>query len=157
MSNMKQRYFKSFVAVLAAVTAPLMAGCEMALPTGPSELTKGIVIYEDATFLGKSAHVTTSIRDLWDVKGPCKSTDVAAGVIVSILGQEAVNSTTESWDDCISSLQVTPGSRAIVYSDPDFHGRSLEVVSDVANLQLAAANPIGMNDQISSIRVVPPQ
>lgn len=92
------------------------------------------------------------------VPSPCKSTDVAAGVIVSILFQEPVDSTTESWDDCISSIQVTPGSRAIVYSDPDFHGRSLEVASDVAKLQLAtAANPFGMNDQIFSIRVVPPE
>ena len=48
------------------------AGCEKELPTGPSELTSGIVVYEHANYVGRSAHITEDIRDLGEVTGPCQ-------------------------------------------------------------------------------------
>jgi hypothetical protein len=49
---------------------------------------------------------------------------------------------------------VTPGWRAIVYRDPDFKGRSLEVMADAIDLKLAVN--VGLNREISSIRLFPP-
>jgi hypothetical protein len=149
MSNMKKRLFTLFVTALAGVTALLMAGCEMALPTAPSELTTGIVIYERTNFLGKSALVKTSIADLGDFKGPCNAEDG-----LSIIFSPQTPITTSSWDDCIASIRVTPGWRAIVYRDPDFKGRSLEVMADAIDLKLAVN--VGLNREISSIRLFPP-
>ena len=145
-----------FVVALAGVTAFLMAGCSSGLPTAPSELMKGIGIYQDADFRGRSASVMTSIRDLGNLSsGPCKAVDTGASVINFISGALAGGSTStiesKSWDDCISSIRVAPGAHAIVYRDPDFHGQSLEIVSDVPDLKL-----VRMNDEISSIRVVSP-
>ena len=50
---------------------PLLGGCQDKLPTAPSELTTGVIIYEHANFIGESAHITADISDLEDVRGPC--------------------------------------------------------------------------------------
>jgi len=58
--------------LVAASAITLASGCEQVLPTAPSELTTGIVVYEHANYLGQSAHVTKDIRDLKDIdEGPC--------------------------------------------------------------------------------------
>jgi hypothetical protein len=155
------------VALGFLAVAAVMEGCS-GLPTAPSELTDGIAIYERANFLGKSALVKSSIGDLDSSDGPCKAVDTIA-TILSYSGTVY----SHSWDDCISSIRVTPGWRAIVYRDPDFHGSSVEIVSDVVDLQQLAATLITvgeyrqasggpvhlgalMSHEISSIRVFPP-
>jgi hypothetical protein len=44
----------------------LSIGCDeiATLPTAPSELVEGIVVYEHANFRGASAHITADISDL---------------------------------------------------------------------------------------------
>ena len=53
-------------AVLAMALPMLvcLTGCRKSLPTAPSELSTGIVVYEHMTFEGESAHITRDISDL---------------------------------------------------------------------------------------------
>jgi len=123
------------------------AGCEKELPTGPSELTSGIVVYEHANYVGRSAHITEDIRDLGEVTGPCQheSGGPVSGSIPYF-----------DWDDCISSVKVAPGWRATLYRDPNYRDDSLDITADVPNLQLVTEHDCpkgGLNDCVSSIRV----
>ena len=127
-------------AFLVCLLPLLLAGCEMTLPSAPSDLTTGIVIFEHANYLGRSAHVTTDIEDLRDYKeGPCE-TDSESG---------------PDWNDCISSVRIAPGWRATLYRNPDFKGESVEAASDLSNLQLekGTCDHDGLNDCITSIRL----
>jgi hypothetical protein len=126
---------------------PLLA-CQKSLPTAPSELTTGITIYQHADYLGESAHVTQDIKDLKDFKGPCERIGYS-GVVGSPVDSH------DEWDDCISSIRVSPGWRATVYRDDDFDGDRLEVTGDIPNLQLVSGkcDKGGFNDCVTSIRV----
>lgn len=127
-----------------------MAGCESAsLPTAPSDLTSGVSIYEDANFLGDSALLTTSYTDLSDFKGPCEHTDTDANGNVSY---------TYDWNDCLSSVRVAQGWRAVIYRDTNYRGQALEITADAPNLQLVAGtcSHDGLNDCITSINVIAP-
>jgi hypothetical protein len=57
--------------VLALCGVALVVGCQKSLPTAPSELTAGIVMYEHDDYLGNSAHVVANITSLYNVSGPC--------------------------------------------------------------------------------------
>jgi hypothetical protein len=130
--------------VLVAIGA---AACQQSLPSGPSELATGITIYEDANYLGRSAHITEDIRDLRDVRGPCEhyDSDAAGG------GRYVYN-----WNDCISSVRVAPGWRATLFRDDGYRDDSLEITADTPNLQLITQHDCpkdGLNDCVTSIRV----
>jgi hypothetical protein len=115
-----------------------LSGCEMTLPSAPSDLTTGIVVYEHANYLGQSAHVTNDIKDLKSVdRGPCTTED------------------SSDWNDCISSVRIAPGTRATLYRDPNFKGESLELSGDIPNLQLATVScpHYGLNDCVTAIRI----
>jgi len=129
---------------LAAIVCMLLVldGCRDRLPTAPSELTAGIVIYQHANFLGESAHITADISDLEKVRGPCERRDD--------------DSVTDSWDDCVSSVRVAPGWRATLYEDPNFKGWAADVGEEnVANYQLTRGpcSRDTFNDCASSVRV----
>ena len=128
-----------------------IAGCEGAprLPAAPSDLTSGVSIYEHANFLGDSALLTISYTDLSDFKGPCEHTDSDANGSTSV---------TFDWNDCVSSIKVAQGWRAIIYRDSNHRGQSLEVTADLPNLQLAAGtcSHDGRNDCVTSIKVIAP-
>jgi hypothetical protein len=133
-------------ALWAVLVTLILPGCSKSLPTAPTELTTGIVIYEHANYLGRSAHVTADLRDLKSFQGPCERTETN------------VNGTSHQvpeWDDCISSVRVAPGWRATIYEHDDFTGERLEVVADLPNLQLVngSCSHGGLNDCITSIRV----
>jgi hypothetical protein len=124
-----------------------MSGCDgflYTLPTAPSDLTNGITIYEHWNYQGQSAAVESDIADLGIYDGPCedKNDDLDYPV----------------WDDCISSIRVAPGWRAIIYSRKDFQGESLEITADVPNLQLVkgSCDHDGLNDCITSIKLLAP-
>src|SRR6059036_2313044 len=105
------------------IAVAFLDACRDKLPTAPSELTEGIVIYQDANFLGKAAYVTSDIRNLRDVDGPCR--------------QGGGDDVVDSWDDCVSSVRVAPGWRAALYEDPNFKGWAADVGEEnVANYQL---------------------
>lgn len=45
--------------------------CKKDLPSGPSELTAGVTIYEHAHFQGASALLTSDVSNLENYNGPC--------------------------------------------------------------------------------------
>jgi hypothetical protein len=123
-------------------------GCEVdRLPTAPSDLTSGIVVYEDANYLGRSAHITSDISDLRDVRGPCEHYESNA---------RAGGRYYYDWNDCISSVRVAPGWHATLYRDDNYRDDALDVTADVPNLQLVTQHDCpkdGLNDCVTSIRV----
>lgn len=126
-----------------------VSGCQKSLPTAPSDLATGIVVYEHANYLGQSAHVVQDIKDLKDFKGPC---------VEFHQGATGVNEARDVWNDCISSIRVAPGWRATLYRDDDFTGDRLEVSTDLPNLQLVMGrcDKDGFNDCTTSIRLFAP-
>ena len=114
------------------------------LPAGPSSLTRGVILYEHANFLGNQAHLESSLDDLSEFDGPCYHSDGDTDYF--------------DWNDCISSIRVAPGWRAVVFEHDEFDGDRLEIVSDVANLQLVAGScdHEGLNDCVTSIKVIAP-
>ena len=131
-----------------AIAAFFLESCgDNLLPTAPSELTTGVVIYQHANFLGESAHITSDIENLESVRGPCVRSDTDAN---------GNTSSTDSWDDCASSIRVAPGWRATLYEDPKFKGWAADVGEEnVANYQLVRGpcSHDTFNDCASSIRV----
>ena len=130
------RYAGSFVA------AVLLVGCVESLPTAPSELTTGVTIYEHANFVGASAHLTQDVSDLKGYAGPCE--------------HELTETTAQNdWNDCVSSVRIAPGWYAVIFTDDDFRGQSLELTADAPNLQLVpgSCSHGGLNDCITSVRV----
>jgi hypothetical protein len=110
----------------------------LTLPVAPSELTTGIIIYEHANYLGQSAHVTEDIKDLRSIdRGACALEDAT------------------TWNDCVSSVRVAPGTRITLFRDPNFRGESLELTGDVPNLQLEKGTcpHEGLNDCVTAIRI----
>ena len=75
------------------------------LPGAPTTHTTGYVIYEGAGFAGTSAHLEADLADLQKPDGPCKQIDEA-----------------DSWDDCVSSIRLSPGTRIVAFVDADFKG-----------------------------------
>lgn len=138
---------RSGTAALGVVAWLTSAGCDTRLPMAPSDLTTGIVVYEHANFQGDSAHITQDTPDLRDVRGPCRHESSGA----------SPGSTTYyfDWNDCISSVRVAPGWRAILYRDDNYRDDSLELTADHSNLQLVNHDcpNDGLNDCVSSIRV----
>jgi hypothetical protein len=123
-----------------------LAACQDSLPTAPSDLQSGLVIFQHANFLGESAHVTASVSNLASVEGPCIETDTSA---------DGSTSTRESWKDCISSVRVAPGWQATLYRNTNYRGDKLDVTGEVANLQLSRGDcdHDGFNDCTTAIRV----
>jgi hypothetical protein len=136
-------------AAIAALALLIACETQKMLPTAPSDLTTGIVIYEHADYLGASAHVTEDITDLKDFEGPCERTE-----------SDSSGSTTtiHLWDDCVSSVRVAPGWQALLYRDDDFDGDLLRVTQDVPNLTLSRGDcdKGGFNDCVTSIRLIRP-
>lgn len=135
-------------ATAAAAGLLFLVGCMEKLPGAPSEVTSGVTIYEHANFKGTSAFLTSDVSSLADYEGPCEHT-------TSYGGYPGGSTTVRNWAGCVSSLKVAPGWRAIIYTSVNFKGQSLEVTSDVSNLQLApgTCDAGGLNDCILSIRV----
>ena len=127
-----------------------MAGCEMAVAApAPSDLSSGVSIYEHANFSGDSALLTASSMNLSEFTGPCEHSDTDANGSVSY---------SYDWNDCVSSVRVAQGWRAVIYRDTNYRGQALEITADAPNLQLVAGtcSHDGLNDCITSIKVIAP-
>jgi hypothetical protein len=139
--------------VLGIATLMLLAACDVQdkLPTAPSELTSGIVIYEHANYQGASAHVTEDIGHLRDVKGPCERFEGGSG-------PADPGTTIHLWDDCLSSVRVAPGWRAVLYKHGDFGGDQFPVTQDIPDLTVVRGDcdKGGFNDCVTSIRLIRP-
>lgn len=131
----------STMRLVALLSIVGIAACQLKLPAAPSELTEGVVIYQDADYLGASAHVTKDVSNLQDYAGPCQ--------------QDFEDYSTKSWAFCISSIRVAPGWRATIYDRTNYRGQFLNVVEDTPNLVLVNGDcrKGGLNDCIVSIRV----
>ena len=125
--------------------AVLTIACADELPTAPSELLAGIVVYEHANFEGESGHITEDISDLQGFDGPCERTDYS----------DRYSTTEHSWNDCISSVRVAPGWSATLYRDDGYDDDALTITADMPNLQLAPhdCDHGGLNDCVTSVRV----
>ena len=129
--------------VYGAVTCVVASGCRPDLPTAPSELTSGIVVYDFQDYQGESAHVTEDISDLDDVQGPCRKSD-SDGTFMDI------------WDDCISSVRIAPGWEAHLYEHPNFGGWDGIVRQDISDLGEVLGpchSDNNLDNCVSSIRV----
>lgn len=136
------------MAVLAIV------GCGApSLPTAPSELTAGIVIYEDIDFQGVSGYVDRDLNDLSVFKGPCTGVEEEElpPSSYTIPGGARV----PGWNDCISSVRVAPGWSATLYRSKDYGRDFIEITADMPDLRAATARCPngGLNDCVTSIRV----
>jgi hypothetical protein len=131
------------ILTVALVLAPI-AGCMESLPSAPSELTTGIIVYEHANFQGESAHITHDIADLWDFNGPCEHSHIFPDT-----------TTTYDWNDCISSVRVAPGWKATLYRDDGYGDDAFAITSDMPDLVNAPHDcpHWGLNDCVTSIRV----
>jgi hypothetical protein len=144
---MRTRITVLLVVLVVSLLGVLAACKEKKLPGAPSDLTRGITIYEHANFTGASALLISDVRTLTDYKGPCQHNSYNPGTGITV--------PTFDWNDCVSSVRIATGWRATVYRDEDFKGQSLEITGDVANLQLVPGpcDHDGFNDCITAIRV----
>jgi hypothetical protein len=127
--------------VLAAAALLLTAACGTPKLLSAPE---GIAIFEDREYRGRSVTIDRDIRDLDEFQGPCYETE----------GSYPTQSTSYTWNDCISSIRVPAGWSATVYGDDDYEGSSLTITADVPDLRRVPGRcGEGMNDCISSIRV----
>lgn len=122
------------VVVLAAT------GCDDN-PQGPSQ---GITVWEDPNFRGSGETFAGSVFDLDDVRGPCTGFFDTVG--------------DGSWDDCISSIQVSPGWEVTIFEDDENEGESLTLTTDVRDLE-EVRGPCGddWDDCISSMQIRAPR
>lgn len=133
---------KAFLRVTCAATlALLLPACGSGLqPLGPTAVDEGIVVYIHSGFRGSSQAIAADVANLGKVEGPCAKGD----------GE----STTLSWDDCISSIRVMPGWGVTVYRDREFKGATIELTADSLDLSAITGSCSGSyNDCISSLRV----
>ena len=120
---------------LAAILLPACSGPE---PIGPTPVDQGVIIFIHSGFRGPSQQLGTDITDLTTVEGPCGNSEEG----------------TPTWNDCISSVRVLPGWGATLYGDRNFHGATIQLTEDVADLALKTGSCSGSYDDcISSIRV----
>ncbi len=87
-------------------------------------------IYEDISYGGASLAVTSDIPSLSVLSGPC-------------------GWFSNTWNDCISSIKVTPGYALVLYKDANYQGSFVVKTSDDSSL----VDDV-FNDMVSSIQVV---
>jgi hypothetical protein len=126
----------------------LTAACEeQALRPPPNRLTSGIVIYQDLSYGGASAYITSDVPYLRGYASPCIETD-------DTLDDPHFSRGSRSWSNCMSSVRVAPGWKATLYSGNNFTGDEVEVLADVPDLRDLPGNCGGtLNDCVSSVRV----
>ena len=111
--------------------------------TGPSE---GFIVYEHPNYGGDSLALIYYISDLKDIQGPCNEYTDSFGV-----------ETGGDWNDCISSIRVSPGWAGTIFKHDDYLGGYLTVTSDIQDLE-HVSGPCGddWENCITSIRVTRP-
>ena len=123
------------VAILLA--AILVTGCSDD-PTSP--ILDGVTFYEFDNFNGEFGFLRDDMADLNFMGGPCGG-----------IGEN-------NWSECISSIEVSDGWKAILYQLDGFNGDSLVVLSIRSDLDSSeGCGAIGDWDNCAkSIRVIRP-
>jgi len=120
---------------VGAMIATLVVGCSSS-PSSPTE--KALTLFVDRDYGGSWHDVTGDEPNLSHVLGPCDKGDYASG----------------TYDDCISSIRVTPGWVATGYRDRNYSGPTFEITADIPNLRdIHGVCDHGFDDCLSSIRV----
>ena len=127
----RERQVRRAILLTAAILA--LVACDT--HTGPDE---GITFFEHPNFEGSSHTTQSDVFDFDDIRGPCGETDTSSG----------------DWDNCISSVQVSPGWEATIYEHDEYEGDTLTVTGDIRDLD-DVSGPCGndWDDCISSVRV----
>lgn len=113
----------------------VLAGCSSS-PTTPSE--KALTLFVDRNYEGSWLDVSGDKGNLSNVRGPCNQSEYYTG----------------DWNDCISSIRLSPGWVATGYRDRNFSGPTFEITEDIPNLRnIPGACEHGFDDCLSSIRV----
>ena len=105
---------------------------------GPSE---GVTLYEHPNFGGDARTFGSSFSDLDFIDGPCGAGDFGGG----------------DWENCASSVRVSPGWEATLYEHDDRRGDSLVVTSDIRDLDDISGCGGDWDNCASSIVVRPPR
>ena len=113
--------------------------------TGP---TDGVVLYEHPDYKGDSIGFVFNASDLEHYEGPCGgSTDSFSGVY-----------TEGDWDNCASSIMITPGWEVIIYEKSNYRGERLIINESVRDLDdTRDLRGKDWDDRISSMSVRPPR
>jgi hypothetical protein len=126
----QMRFLLPFVVLVAA----FFVGCGS--PTTPSE--KALTVFVDRDYGGSWHDVTGDISNLNKELGPCNGSTYSSG----------------NWDDCVSSIRLSPGWVATGYRDRNFSGPTFEITQDIPNLRdIEGPCDHGFDDCLSSIRV----
>lgn len=120
---------------LCVLLAGLIVACSSS-PTSPGE--KALTVFRDRNYGGSWLDIYTDESNLGRVNGPCNQSDTNIG----------------DWDDCISSIRLSPGWVATGYRDRNFSGPTVEITGDIPNLRdISGQCDHGFDDCLSSIRV----
>ena len=120
---------------LVVLAGTLLLGCSTR-PTPVGE--KVLTLFVDRDYRGSWHDVFADIGNLKDVPGPCGGDSDSAG----------------TFDDCISSIRVTPGWAVTLYRDRGWSGPAFEITADTADLKnLPGSCERGFDDCVSSLRV----
>lgn len=127
------------VALCAASATTCDNSGDTIFPSAPTSLTGGIAVYDGTNFSGTSAYIDGDVEELTEYQGPCDESEDTMG----------------SWDDCISSIRVAAGVKAVIFADTGFKGFAVTIDRDVADLGLLVGpcRRGSMNNCVSSIRV----
>ena len=144
---MRASAIRGFRLIAAVLCAGAATTCEDLpdSPSGPSNPTTGIVVYDGANFTGLSGHIERDVADLSQYgNGPCRHS-------------VSEDDYSYDWNDCISSIRVSPGTRAIIYVHPNFKGWGVTIDTDVRSLEfvLGPCRRNSVDECVSSIRVMP--
>ena len=123
----------------ALVLALVVAACDR--KTGPTE---GVTLYEHPDYGGEARTFDGNFNDLDAVEGPCRGFFDSADQ-------------PGDWEGCVSSVRVSPGWEATLYEHDDYQGDSLEVTSDIRDLDDFRGCGGDWDNCTSSLRVRPPR
>jgi hypothetical protein len=107
-------------------------------PTAPTP-EEGVTLYVDRDYRSTKRIIDSDETNLAKaVSGPCNEGDYSPG----------------NWDDCVSSIRVSPGWAAVGYRDRHFSGPTIEITQDIPSLRnVTGPCDHGFDDCLSSIRV----
>lgn len=130
------------VFVVGAMVVLATAGCGTA-PTKLPQADSGLTIYVDRNYQHGYLTLDQDQPNLEKIEGPCSKTSDNYG-----------STPPYTWDDCVSSVQLSPGWTATLYVDKNYQGGSLTVTEDIPNLKNVQGKcGDDMDDCVSSIRV----
>ena len=119
------------------------------LSCGPTHTgsTDGIILFEHPDYKGDSIGFTFNASDLEHHEGPCGE-----------YYDEFYGSVGGDWDDCASSIMVTPGWEVVIYEKSNYRGERLIINESVRDLDdTRDLRGKDWDDRISSMSVRPPR